>query len=86
MPQLAIKSGIKEIFESAQAKKADLVHAAQLKFLAVLDPTKNNIVNALIKYSVENDDRIKVAASLFNESIIYFKMNAVFIFKEDQYF
>ena len=83
VPGVCMMQMIKEIFESAVAKKTSLMNADQLKFLAVLDPTKKFIVHAQIKYSMENNHQIKVAASLFNESIIYFKMNAVFIFKED---
>ena len=84
VPGVCMMQIIKEIFESALAKKTNLINADQLKFLAVLDPSKNIIVHAQIKYAIENNNQIKVAASLFNESIIYFKMNAVFVFQETQ--
>ena|SRR5665647_478159 len=82
VPGVCMMQMVKEILESVLAKKTRLVSADNLKFLTVINPTENNIIHAELKYSIGEDGRIKVGASLVNESVTYFKMSGVFVFEE----
>lgn len=73
VPGVCMMQMVKEIVEKVLGKKADLSAAAEMKFLAVIDPTQNNIINATIKYSTE-EGKVKVVASLFKEETIHFRM------------
>lgn len=69
---------IKEIMEQVLEKESQLSSAAEMKFLAVIDPTKNNIINASIKYNVEGD-QVKATATLFREELMHFKFKGTLI-------
>ncbi|MEP7107071.1 MAG: 3-hydroxyacyl-ACP dehydratase [Ferruginibacter sp.] len=82
VPGVCMMQIVKEILESVLAETTRLVSADNLKFLALIDPTENNIVHAEIIYSPDEGGSIKVRASLVNDPVIYFKMNGVFAFEE----
>ena len=82
VPGVCMMQMVKEILESVLSQNTRLVSAGHLKFLTVIDPTENNMIHAELKYSAGENGQIKVVASLVNESVIYFKMNGVFILVE----
>ncbi len=83
VPGVCMMQMVKEVLEQALAKPTRLTNADNLKFLTVIDPRENNIIQAEIKYVVGEDGGIKVGASLLNEGVIYFKMVGVFVMKEE---
>lgn len=64
---------IKEIVELMLDKETNLVQAADMKFLAVIDPQKNNLVHASIKYAADENGLISIAASIFKDELVHFK-------------
>ena len=80
VPGVCMMQMVKEILELALAKPTRLVSGDNLKFLTVIDPQENNIIQAEIKYSIGEGVKINVTASLVNEGVVYFKMNGVFCF------
>lgn len=82
VPGVCMLQMVKEILESALGEQTRLANAGQLKFLTVINPTENNLIHAEIKYSLTDDGKMKVSASLLNEGVVYFKMNGVFVFDE----
>jgi 3-hydroxyacyl-[acyl-carrier-protein] dehydratase len=76
VPGVCMMQMVKEIVEQALDKKTDISAAAEMKFLAVIDPTKNNIINATIKYTMEEDGKVKVVATLFKDELMHFKLKA----------
>lgn len=67
---------IKEIVEQVLGKKTNLVQAADMKFLAVIDPQRNNLVHASIKYAADENGLINIAASIFKDELVHFKCKA----------
>ncbi len=67
---------IKEIVEQVIGKATNLINAADMKFLAVIDPQRNNLVHASIKYDVGEDGIINITASIFKDELVHFKCRA----------
>ena len=76
VPGVCMMQMIKEIVENVLDKQTNLVHAADMKFLAVIDPTKNNLVQATIKYSTDETGIINIAASIYKDELVHFKCKA----------
>ena len=51
VPGVCMMQMIKEIMEHEKKKKMNLVKAHDMKFLAVIDPSVNNCINAVLKFS-----------------------------------
>ncbi len=68
---------IKEIVEQVTGKTTNLTSAADMKFLAVIDPQRNNLVHASIKYAVGEDGVINITASIFKDELVHFKCRGV---------
>lgn len=78
VPGVCMMQMVKEIVEQVMDKKTDLSAATEIKFLAVIDPTQNNIISTTIKYNIEEGAKLKVVASLFKDDTIHFRMKATF--------
>ncbi|MBK7375782.1 MAG: 3-hydroxyacyl-ACP dehydratase [Chitinophagaceae bacterium] len=64
VPGVCMMQMVKEVLEQVLEKETMLSTAAEMKFLAVIDPTKNNSISAHIKYTREEDGTVKGTASL----------------------
>jgi 3-hydroxyacyl-[acyl-carrier-protein] dehydratase len=78
VPGVCMMQMVKEIMEQVTQRKTNLVKAGEMKFLAVIDPTQNNIIQATLKYAVEEGDCISVSATLFKNELVHFKFKGVF--------
>lgn len=76
VPGVCMMQMIKEIVEEVTGQTTNLVQAAELKFLAVINPLENNLINASIKITTEESGVIKITASLFKDELIHFKCKA----------
>ncbi|MBX2933487.1 MAG: 3-hydroxyacyl-ACP dehydratase [Ferruginibacter sp.] len=73
VPGVCMMQMIKEILETVLEKQTNLIEAAELKFLAVINPLHNNIVHTSIKYVDEQNGVIKINASIFKDELMHFK-------------
>ncbi|MEO7307693.1 MAG: 3-hydroxyacyl-ACP dehydratase [Ferruginibacter sp.] len=73
VPGVCMMQMIKEIVEQVTGKETNLVQAADMKFLAVIDPQKNNLIHASIKMATGENGAINIVASLFKDELIHFK-------------
>ena len=64
---------IKEVLEHVTGKETNLVRAADMKFLAVIDPQKNNLVHASIKIVTDESGAMNIVASIFKDELVHFK-------------
>ena len=80
VPGVCMLQMVKEVLETAFAKPTRVSGADNLKFLTILDPTVQQKVSIEIKYQNEEAEKIKLSASLRDDSRTYFKMSGVFIF------
>jgi 3-hydroxyacyl-[acyl-carrier-protein] dehydratase len=64
---------IKEIAEQVTGKVTNIREAADLKFLAVIDPRRNNLVNTSIALNETEAGLINITASIFKDELVHFK-------------
>lgn len=67
---------IKEVVEQVLGKATNLINAADMKFLAVIDPQRNNLVHASIKYAADESGLINIVASIYKDELVHFKCKA----------
>ncbi|MEO6718779.1 MAG: 3-hydroxyacyl-ACP dehydratase [Ferruginibacter sp.] len=79
VPGVCMMQMIKDLTEHAMGNKLDLVRADEMKFLSLIDPVSNNIIQAELKYAKEESGKIKVTASLLKDALIHFKFKGSFI-------
>jgi len=73
VPGVCMMQMVKELVEDVLDIKTKLTEAAELKFLSVIDPLQNNLINATIKYMNGEDRKININASFFKNELIHFK-------------
>jgi 3-hydroxyacyl-[acyl-carrier-protein] dehydratase len=82
VPGVCMMQMVKEILEASVEKKTDLVKAHEMKFLAILDPTKNNLIHSALNYREGADGTIAVTATLFKDELVHFKFKGQFAFQQ----
>ena len=82
VPGVCMMQMVKEIIEKVVAEKTDLVRAGEMKFLAIINPKENNMIRATLKYNIEENGNMAVSATLFKESLIYFKFKGLFALQQ----
>jgi 3-hydroxyacyl-[acyl-carrier-protein] dehydratase len=82
VPGVCMMQMVREILDAALARCTRLESADNLKFLHVMNPVENNTIQAAVDYLVMGDGKLKVQALLNRGPVIYFRMNAVFIFED----
>lgn len=73
VPGVCMMQMIKEILELVLGKETNLLHAAEMKFLAIINPQANNLVHASIKYAADESGAVNIVASLFKDELVHFK-------------
>ena len=79
VPGVCMLQMLKEVLEISLKRKANLVNASEMKFLAIINPNQNNIINANLKYAFNENKDLYLIASLFVTDIIYFKFKGNFL-------
>ncbi len=73
VPGVCMMQMIKEIIEQVLGKATNLVQAAEMKFMAVINPQENNLIHASINYETDESGSINITASLFKDELVHFK-------------
>jgi 3-hydroxyacyl-[acyl-carrier-protein] dehydratase len=76
IPGVCMMQMIKEILETVIGRETNLTQAADMKFLAVINPLENNLIHASIKYTADETGAINIVASLFKDELVHFKCKA----------
>lgn len=82
VPGVCMMQMVKEIMEQVTGKKTDLIKSGEMKFLAIIDPSKNNSISATLKYAIDDNQNMVVSAVLFKEELIHFKFKGLFSFQK----
>lgn len=77
LPGVCVIQMVKELTEKALEKKLTLSVASNVKFMAVINPEKNDTIRFNIELS-EVDGQVKVKNSVSFEETLALKLNAVF--------
>jgi len=78
VPGVCMMQIVKEILEHVIGKATQLAEAVDMKFLAIIDPQQNNLIQASIKYLADESGGIQVTASLFKDELVHFKFKGQF--------
>jgi 3-hydroxyacyl-[acyl-carrier-protein] dehydratase len=81
VPGVCMMQMIKEILEQVIGKQTNLLQAADMKFLAVINPLENNLIHASIKYAADESNVVNIVASLFKDELVHFKFKGQFEFQ-----
>ena len=76
VPGVCMMQMIKEIYEELTGNTTNLVQAAELKFLAVINPLENNLVHASVKMTQNENGMVNINASIFKDDLVHFKCKA----------
>jgi 3-hydroxyacyl-[acyl-carrier-protein] dehydratase len=79
VPGVCMMQMIKEIMEQQVHQKLMLRDGDNVKFLSVINPTEHSEVQADIQHQKEQDGSIRINASLFAGTIIFFKIKATLV-------
>ena len=66
---------VKELFESLYPEYNCIVSSKAIKFLSIIDPTKENSLKVKLKF--KQVDGIKVQASIYNENRVFMKLDMI---------
>jgi 3-hydroxyacyl-[acyl-carrier-protein] dehydratase len=75
VPGVCMLQIVKEITESVIGRTTRLVKSDQVKFLSVNDPRINPIIQAALKYKMDETGKIQVVRSLLNAETVCLKYN-----------
>ena len=82
VPGVCLMQMVKELLEQVLGKKTNLVKAHEMKFLAVINPQENNVIQATLKYQPDEAGHIIVSAVFFKEALTHFKFKGQFVIAE----
>jgi 3-hydroxyacyl-[acyl-carrier-protein] dehydratase len=78
VPGVCMMQMVKEIIEDMVGKEIRLLRADHMKFLAVINPEVKKTIQLDAKYSITEEKKISVVASLLDSGVIYFKFKGLF--------
>ena len=79
LPGACMLQIVKEILESTLNTTFRLKKADQIKFLTLIDPRSNNILQLALSYKLADNNNIYVTANLIAQKDICFKFRGSFI-------
>ena len=82
VPGVYMLQMVKEMMEQVTAKKTNLIKSSEMKFLAIIDPSQNNNINATLKYTIDGNQNLVVSAVLFKDELTHFKFKGLFSFQK----
>ena len=77
MPGVCMIQMVKELTEKATGRELFLSVASNIKFMAIINPEKNNIIQLTLHLSEEGDE-MKVKSSVSFEETLALKLSATF--------
>lgn len=72
---------VKELMEMVTGKKMNVAKVQDMKFLAVIDPSRNNEIALSLKYADDPSGSVQVTASLFKDELTHFKFKGLLSFQ-----
>jgi len=64
---------VKEIFESVHPEYNCIISSKAIKFLSIIDPTKDHSLK--LKWKLKQGDDLRVQASIYNENRVFMKLD-----------
>ncbi|WP_179412194.1 hypothetical protein HDF19_02860 [Mucilaginibacter sp. E4BP6] len=77
LPGVCMMQMVKEVAEAYINKKIKLVLGQDLKFLSVINPEENTIIQIELKINIEGEE-IRIGAQLLDNANVFFKFKGTF--------
>jgi 3-hydroxyacyl-[acyl-carrier-protein] dehydratase len=77
VPGVCMMQIVRELLEKAIGRPTVLKKGDDIKFLAVINPIINNLISAVLKYSIA-EDVVTVTATLSKDELVHFKFKGSF--------
>ena len=78
LPGVYMMQMVKEVVETWTEKKIRLVLGQDLKFLSVVNPEENTMMQMELKINREGE-KIRTVAQLLSNAVVFFKFKGVFV-------
>jgi 3-hydroxyacyl-[acyl-carrier-protein] dehydratase len=78
VPGACLLQMVKEVTEKVMARELRLQKADHLKFIALIDPDGDNILEMVLTIRIKEGEQVQVTASLLNKGAVSFKFSGVF--------
>ena len=78
LPGVYMIQMVKEVVETWTEKKIRLVLGQDLKFLSVVNPEENTMIQMELKINREGE-KIRIVAQLLSNAVVFFKFKGVFV-------
>jgi 3-hydroxyacyl-[acyl-carrier-protein] dehydratase len=75
VPGVCMLQIVREIMEVTSGKELKISGADNMKFLSVINPEQNDIVDVLVNFS-EDAGKFSISATLFAGTVTFFKLKA----------
>ena len=82
VPGACLLQMVKEIMQIITVSEIQLIKAYQLKFITLLDPSRNNKLKMVLIHSTSENGEVAVSAILANDTVVCFKFSGVFKFSK----
>lgn len=76
VPGVCMMQMVKEILERTEGKQLLIDDAPNIKFLSVLNPVENALVDSSISIDGKENGNLKITATITAGAVIFFKMKA----------
>jgi 3-hydroxyacyl-[acyl-carrier-protein] dehydratase len=80
VPGACLLQILKEVLQNITGQRLQLQKANQLKFISLVDPSKNHALQFIVTHSVPDNGKISVSATVLFDTTVSFKFNGVFQF------
>jgi 3-hydroxyacyl-[acyl-carrier-protein] dehydratase len=78
VPGACLLQMVKEVTETILARELRLQRADHCKFIALIDPNEDNILEMELTIRIKEDAQVTVSASLLKNAAVCFKFSGVF--------
>ena len=78
VPGVCMMQMVKEIIENMVGGELRILRVDHMKFLTVINPEEKKLVQLEAKYSITEDKKISVVASLMQDEVACFKFKGLF--------
>lgn len=79
LPGACMLQIVKEILEEELKESLRLKIATNLKFIQLIDPQKDNLLQLTITYKLTEGRELQTTASIFSDQTVSFKFQGVFV-------
>lgn len=78
VPGACLLQMVKEITQTIMGSELQLIKAHQLKFISLIDPSKNPILEMVLTHSTTKNGEVVVSATLAKDTVACFKFSGLF--------